>query len=727
VHRDLKPANVFLCTSRVVGLSYVVKVLDFGIAKVLAEAKTTRTAAVGTPLYMAPEQYDAGKVTPATDVWALGLIAFELLTGRSYWKAAGSDATPAKIMYETCIGELAPASGRATDLGVHAPLPAGFDAWFARCLERKPEDRFVDAGAAFFMLKEVLGPSAPPTEPLPSTRVRDLPPTRQPTEGMAPATKSMSLEPTSATPVSARKKDDRTELARTEPRKEPSSSRSGALLMATGALVGAVLIGLFGVHMLRAPVPATQPQSSESAPSHSVAATSPSAPFSAPNRFTETGTVSVDGRVLHAKIAPGVRTETYVMLDVRGADRVPSTIAPVHLALVIDRSGSMKGGRLDNAISAAKTAIDRLRDGDEVTVVAFDQKADTVVAPTKLDPKTRTDVIAAVKKIGLGGDTCISCGLNLALEKLGSGTEWTRRILLLSDGEANVGIKDLPGFEAIARDAQKKDVSITTIGVGHDYDPKALTAIARESNGRHYYVESDASLPAVFDSEAKAMVVAASVEATIRLAPGVQLVKMLDRAHRIEGSTIHVPLGQLTRDEHKTILLKVALSPAGVDRAPVCTTEIEFRDLLEPGLAHVRGELALLVGPESEPTDPVVETRVQRSETAAALLQANELFAKGQTKAATAVLSTQSKAIAEQKKKIAAAKPDPANPYLAKDLDSQTVAVGKAESAYKGSSNAPTGGAGAAPATPAPAAAPPAPPPKAAAAKAADDAFKMGY
>src|SRR5205085_5897940 len=117
-------------------VSYVVKVLDFGIAKVLAEAKTARTAAVGTPLYMAPEQYEAGRVTPATDVWALGLIAFELLTGKSYWKGAAENPTPASIMYETCLGELSPPSQRAES------LPAGFDAWFSKCVERKPEARF---------------------------------------------------------------------------------------------------------------------------------------------------------------------------------------------------------------------------------------------------------------------------------------------------------------------------------------------------------------------------------------------------------------------------------------------------------------------------------------------------------------------------------------------------------------------------------------------------------
>ena len=77
VHRDLKPENVFLARARRARAQLTVKVLDFGIAKLLAEVSTARTAAIGTPLWMAPEQSDAEQVvSPATDVWALGLLYF---------------------------------------------------------------------------------------------------------------------------------------------------------------------------------------------------------------------------------------------------------------------------------------------------------------------------------------------------------------------------------------------------------------------------------------------------------------------------------------------------------------------------------------------------------------------------------------------------------------------------------------------------------------------------
>jgi serine/threonine protein kinase len=80
VHRDLKPENIFIAEAKQKGITNMVKVLDFGIAKVIAEAKTTQTAAVGSPMWMAPEQTARGGVIgPQTDVWSIGLIVYHLV------------------------------------------------------------------------------------------------------------------------------------------------------------------------------------------------------------------------------------------------------------------------------------------------------------------------------------------------------------------------------------------------------------------------------------------------------------------------------------------------------------------------------------------------------------------------------------------------------------------------------------------------------------------------
>ena len=164
VHRDLKPQNIFVARSRQQNVTFKVKVLDFGIAKVVAAARGTSaaTSVVGTPLWMAPEQTDPnGFVSPACDVWALGLIAFRLLTARWYWaQAVGEASSVMTLMREVLFEPIVPASARAAQFGVAHLVPPGFDAWFARCLERDHRARFQDAAQAVQALNAALGGSA---------------------------------------------------------------------------------------------------------------------------------------------------------------------------------------------------------------------------------------------------------------------------------------------------------------------------------------------------------------------------------------------------------------------------------------------------------------------------------------------------------------------------------------------------------------------------------------
>ncbi len=194
VHRDLKPENIFVAQARRTGSSFMIKVLDFGIAKVVAEAKTANTEAIGSPMWMAPEQTAHNSVIAAqTDVWSLGLIVFYLLTKRVFWRSADDDtATMGHMLREIAIDPIPLASQRAAEIGAAHLFPQGFDRWFASSVDRNIGSRFPNAHVQLAELQALFAPymnlshtpSAPHTQLQPPIYAA-LPPRGTTTGGLA--------------------------------------------------------------------------------------------------------------------------------------------------------------------------------------------------------------------------------------------------------------------------------------------------------------------------------------------------------------------------------------------------------------------------------------------------------------------------------------------------------------------------------------------------------------
>jgi serine/threonine protein kinase len=164
VHRDLKAANVFVALDE--EREPIAKLCDFGIAKLVGDSalalartgeQTTRTGAfLGTPMYMAPEQLvREGMVVPATDQWALALIAFRVLTGIEYF---GQATTPADLVVRIVRDPLPPPSS------LDPELTSEFDAWFLRSCARDPRARYPSVDEQIERLGVALGNPTP--EPL---------------------------------------------------------------------------------------------------------------------------------------------------------------------------------------------------------------------------------------------------------------------------------------------------------------------------------------------------------------------------------------------------------------------------------------------------------------------------------------------------------------------------------------------------------------------------------
>ncbi len=405
--------------------------------------------------------------------------------------------------------------------------------------------------------------------------------------------------------------------------------------------------------------------------------------------FLRDGTVRVDARLAHATLSSSGTADEYVMLELKGSEAdAAAPNVPVHLGLVIDRSGSMAGRRIENAKAASIAAIDRLADGDTVSVVAFDTGVIPVVPPTRLDPSTRATVRDRISALSLGGDTCVSCGLDAIETFMESTPDLVRRVIVLSDGDTNAGVRDVPGMKRLAQTFHARGTTLSSIGVDLSYNEKIMAAIAEGGEGLHHFVAEPSDLPRVFADEALSArtTVANGAEVRLRLEPGVELVEVLDRSFAREGSDLVFSLGAFSKGEVKTVLCRFRVPASSAGETGVVSIDVRYRDLTTSKDAIASGNLAAVVGDATDEMDSFVSARIERSRTASALQQANELFRQGK-------LDEARKALADQRAALEAAKERPSGGSAprpsasrakdaAEDVDKQLGSLSRAETGF---------------------------------------------
>ena len=424
--------------------------------------------------------------------------------------------------------------------------------------------------------------------------------------------------------------------------------------------------------------------------------------------FVDGKTLLLDGRLGHATVSRDSRggtAGTFVLATVTGADLASDqrlAPPPVHLAIVVDRSGSMAGLKMSNAVAAAVGAVERMHDGDRATVVSFDTTARVLVPPTVLDAGSRPSVESAIRAMRAGGDTCISCALSTATAELDASPgprDEVKRILLISDGEATTGVRDVSGLRALAARARDRGIGVSTIGVDLAFDQRVMAGIAQEANGRHWFVPDASALTQVFEEELGTLHTAVASEAELAIEPaaGVVIDDVLDRSFRREAGRVLVPLGTFDAREEKTVLLHVHV-PADADGTqPVARLALAYRDVLKRDEGRCAGTLALDVrsdGSAQRELDPFVAARVERSRTARALTDANELFEKGRGDDARAALARRQRELASAGPAAVAAAtamPAPARGFarpVDKDISDQTAALEQAQSGFAAGASA---------------------------------------
>jgi len=260
----------------------------------------------------------------------------------------------------------------------------------------------------------------------------------------------------------------------------------------------------------------------------------------------------------------------------------PQTRPPVNLALVIDRSGSMGGDKIEKAKAAAIEAVRRLSPDDVFSLVAYNNEVETLVPSRCVGNGAGLE--AAIQSILAGGGTALYGEVTQGAAELRKYTEdrrYVHRLILLSDGLANVGPSSPQDLARLGSSLIQEGISVTTIGVGLDFNEDLMTQLAQKSDGNTYFVASSRDLVGIFNAELGDVlnIVARSVVLTLEFPEGVRPLAFVGREGTIRGQGAEFTLNQLYGGQEKFALIEVeiASAAAGTERE-VARARLTFED-----------------------------------------------------------------------------------------------------------------------------------------------------
>ncbi|MBM4319032.1 MAG: VWA domain-containing protein [Deltaproteobacteria bacterium] len=255
---------------------------------------------------------------------------------------------------------------------------------------------------------------------------------------------------------------------------------------------------------------------------------------------------------------------------------------PVNVTLVLDKSGSMAGEKIERAKQAARMALDRLHPEDIVSVVAYDDSVTVLVPATRAGD--RRAVLAGIEQLEAGGQTALFAGVSKGAQELRKFHDRQRinRLVLLSDGQANVGPSTPAELGALGASLGKEGIGVTTIGLGLDYNEDLMTQLALRSEGNHFFARTAEELSRGFDLEFSIglAVPVQQVKVRIRCAEGVRPQRLLNARGELLGQTAQVDLNQLYGGREASLLLELQVpgAAAGTLRE-VAQVEVSYTDL----------------------------------------------------------------------------------------------------------------------------------------------------
>ena len=298
--------------------------------------------------------------------------------------------------------------------------------------------------------------------------------------------------------------------------------------------------------------------------------------------------VKVDAELGRSVLPTSNPGSVYLRLSLKslaGAKREHRT--PINAAIVIDRSGSMQGDRIAAAKEGARVALERLSSDDTISIVAFNHNVD-VLSPAAPLSSAQERLKRAIDGLSADGTTALYDGVTEGGHQVEEflSDKRVNRVVLLSDGLANVGPSSPQELAELGRKLASRGISVSTIGLGLDYNEDLMQRLAAASDGNHVFVERPSDLKEIFDREfGDALSVSArDITITIECKLGFKPMRILGRDGEINGDRITLKLNQLQADNERYVVVELQ-APAGHQEgnAEIADVRVDYTDLDNAG------------------------------------------------------------------------------------------------------------------------------------------------
>ncbi len=312
----------------------------------------------------------------------------------------------------------------------------------------------------------------------------------------------------------------------------------------------------------------------------------------------------------------GAELDVLVRLKANGA--VPTDRAPVDLAIVLDRSGSMRGDKIVAVKAAALKLLDQLKAEDRVTVISYSDTVtvDAIGGPMGPSGRALRDALIAVTATG---STALGPALFQAIERLEASDRGEGRmahVMLLSDGLANVGEQRPQAIGQRTAQGFRNGVSVSTLGVGLDYAEDLMTRVADQGGGRYHFIKDSDSVAAVLSDEMAGLVatVARGVELDVT---GAQVIKAFGYPLQSVDGVSSVRVGAMGAGQTREVVLRVRVPAGSTGRVDLGQLNVRFRDATQagaPGSARLAFTVNTTTDPAAAKASEDIEVAVRVSE-----------------------------------------------------------------------------------------------------------------